>query len=74
MLFLSAAVFATAVVNYHETREREIGKYAPALNCGMVDPETTIPKFLEALEDAGMSKIVKENQKQLDAWLAENNK
>ena len=52
----------------------EIGKYAPALNCGMVDPETTIPKFLEALEAAGMSKIVEENQKQLDAWLAENNK
>lgn len=48
----------------------EIGKYAPALNCGTVDPETTIPKFLDALEAAGMSKIIEENQKQLDAWLA----
>lgn len=48
----------------------EIGKYGPALNCGTVDPETTIPKFLEALETAGMSKIIEENQKQLDAWLA----
>ena len=48
----------------------EIGKYGPALSCGTVDPETTIPKFLEALETAGMSKIIEENQKQLDAWLA----
>ena len=48
----------------------EIGKYGPALNCGTVDPEETLPKFLEALEAAGMSKIIEENQRQLDEWLA----
>ena len=47
----------------------EIGKYGPALNCGVVDPESMIPTFLDALEAAGMSKIIEENQKQLDAWL-----
>lgn len=46
-----------------------IGQYAPALECGTVDPEQMIPKFLDALETAGMSKIIEENQKQLDAWL-----
>lgn len=48
-----------------------IGQYAPALDCGIVDPETMIPEFLEALEAAGMSKIIEENQKQLDLWLAQ---
>ena len=48
----------------------EIGKYAPALNCGTVDVDSTLPKFLDALEAAGMSKIIEENQRQLDEWLA----
>lgn len=47
-----------------------IGQYGPALECGIVDPETMIPEFLEALEAAGMSKIIEENQAQLDLWLA----
>lgn len=47
-----------------------IQQYGYPLECGTVDPETTIPEFLEALEAAGMSKIVEENQAQLDAWLA----
>ena len=48
----------------------EIGKYGPALNCGTVDPEDMLPKFLDALEAAGMSKIIEENQRQLDEWFA----
>ena len=48
----------------------EIGKYGPALNVGTVDPEDMLPKFLDALEAAGMSKIIEENQRQLDEWLA----
>ena len=48
----------------------EIGKYGPSLNCGVVDPEDILPTFLDALEAAGMSKIIEENQKQLDAWMA----
>ena len=48
----------------------EIGKYGPALNVGTVDTESMLPKFLEALDAAGMNKIIEENQRQLDAWLA----
>ena len=48
-----------------------IQTYGPALSCGTVDPETTIPEFLEALEAAGINTIIAENQRQLDAWLAE---
>lgn len=48
-----------------------IGQYAPALACGTVDPDEMIPEFNKALKDAGMDKIIEENQKQLDAWLAE---
>jgi putative aldouronate transport system substrate-binding protein len=47
-----------------------IGQYAPALECGIVDPEEMIPEFVSALEDAGMNEIIAENQAQLDAWLA----
>ena len=48
----------------------EIGKYGPALNVGTVDPEDMLPKFLDALEAAGINKIIEENQRQLDEWLA----
>lgn len=48
-----------------------IGQYAPALECGTVDPETMIPEFLEALEAAGISKIIEENQAQLNEWLSQ---
>ena len=48
-----------------------VGQYAPALECGTVDPDETIPAFLQALEDAGFAEVIAENQAQLDAWLAQ---
>ncbi len=39
MLFLSAAVFATAVVNYHETREREIENRLDVIRSGYAQLE-----------------------------------
>ena len=47
-----------------------IGQYAPALECGTVDPEEMIPQFVEALEAAGIDQVIAENQAQMDAWLA----
>ena len=47
-----------------------IGQYAPALECGIVDPNVVLPEFLSALETAGIDKVIAENQAQLDAWLA----
>lgn len=47
-----------------------INQYYAALDCGSVDPDTELPKFIQALKDAGMDDIVAAKQEQLDAWLA----
>lgn len=46
-------------------------KYANALECGSINPQEALPKFLKELEDAGINRIIAEKQKQLDAWFAE---
>jgi putative aldouronate transport system substrate-binding protein len=43
-------------------------QYKIALEDGMLDPDTTLPKYISALKDAGIEKYVAEKQKQLDAW------
>ena len=40
------------------------------ITTGSVDPEETMPEFLDRLETAGASKNKKKKQAQLDAWLA----
>lgn len=47
-----------------------ITQYLPGLMCGSVDPESEIPKFVQALNDAGYQDILKAKQEQLDAWSA----
>lgn len=49
-----------------------INQYLPGLMCGSVDPETEIPKFVSALNDAGYQAILDAKQEQLDNWIAEN--
>ena len=49
------------------------GEYAPGLETGTTDPETELPKFIEALKNAGIDKIIAEKQKQLDEFLAQQN-
>lgn len=49
-----------------------ISTYRTALETGTVDPEVELPKFLEALEAAGIDEIIAQNQADLDAWIAEN--
>ena len=44
-------------------------QYVPGLVCGTVDPETTIPEFLSALEAAGIDNVIAAKQEQLNAWL-----
>lgn len=48
-------------------------QYIDALNAGAVDPKEELPKFLEALDNAGMQKVITEKQTQLDAWTASKN-
>lgn len=48
-----------------------INQYVTSLEYGTVsDLEGTYQEFIEALDNAGMNKLVEENQKQLDEWLA----
>ncbi len=49
-----------------------IKQYYSALDCGSVDPEEELPKFIQALKDAGIDTIIAEKQAQLDEWLANN--
>ena len=46
-------------------------QYALALDCGAVDPETELPKFLAALDAAGMQTYLNEANAQLAAFLGE---
>ncbi|WP_019637287.1 ABC transporter substrate-binding protein [Paenibacillus fonticola] len=50
-----------------------VNQYLPGLVCGALDPETTIPKFVQALNDAGAEAIIKSKQEQLDQWIAAQN-
>lgn len=50
-----------------------IAQYQGILNCGAVDPAVELKEFNQALKDAGIDKVIAENQKQLNDWL-ENNK
>ena len=45
-------------------------KYENALNCGTLDPETALPKFVSELKDAGIDAVIAEKQAQLDTWMA----
>lgn len=44
-------------------------QYVPALVSGSQDPETVLPKFLQALKDAGADRVIQAKQDQLDRWL-----
>lgn len=47
-------------------------QYLPGLVCGSLDPDTTIPKYIQALNDAGAQTVIQKKQEQLDKWLSEN--
>lgn len=49
-----------------------ISQYAPSLNAGAIDPADALPDFIDGLKAAGIDSIIAENQRQFDAWLAEN--
>ena len=46
-------------------------QYLTTINCGAMDPDTVLPEFQAALKAAGIDNVIAENQKQLDAWMAE---
>ncbi len=48
-----------------------VDQYYVALLTGSMDPDENIPVFNEALYNSGLQTIIDEKQRQLDAWLAE---
>jgi putative aldouronate transport system substrate-binding protein len=46
-------------------------KYQIGLECGALDPETDLPKFIDELKSAGLDTVIAEKQAQLDAFLAQ---
>ncbi len=49
-----------------------IAQYAPALECGMVDDvDAALATFNEQLENAGITRIIEENRRQLAEWMAQ---
>ncbi|MNC52006.1 hypothetical protein D3C75_1013290 [compost metagenome] len=51
-----------------------VNQFLPALVSGSLDPDAIIPKFINALKDAGAQAIIDSKQKQLDEWIAAQNK
>ena len=49
-----------------------VDEYYLSLSTGSVDPEKTLPEFIDKLEKAGSQTIIDECQKQLDAWVEAN--
>ena len=47
-----------------------VKQYSGALYSGSGDPDELIPELLEALDDAGINKVIQAKQEQLDAFLA----
>jgi len=47
-----------------------VGEFAVPIEMGRVDPSTAIPEFLAKLDQAGLSTLLEESQRQLDAWKA----
>ena len=47
-----------------------IKEYAYGLEVGAVDVDEVLPKFQQALKDAGIDRVIEEKQKQIDEWLA----
>ena len=64
-------IFNTSnVTSQYAAVNNVIIQYYSGLDCGSVDPETTIPEFNKALKDAGIYDIIAEKQAQYDAWKA----
>ncbi len=59
-----------SVTNEITQLDNVCSKYQIGLECGALDPETTLPVFIEELKAAGIEKVIEEKQRQLDEFLA----
>lgn len=51
-----------------------VSEYAKPLEMGAVNPDEMLPKFLNALDNAGIKDTIAEFQKQIDEWSMNQNK
>lgn len=63
---------STNVENELTACKNVAAKYTVGLEFGKLDPETTLPQFLQELKDAGIDTIIAAEQEQLDQWAAAN--
>lgn len=49
-------------------------EYGPALECGSIDPNENLPKFIDKLYSVGLQNVIDEVNEQYDAWKVANNK
>jgi len=63
---------ASSVKTQYTAVKNVIQQYLPGLICGSLDPDTEIPKFIDALNSAGYQDILKAKQEQLNAWQNNN--
>lgn len=64
----------TPVANQEASVQNVYDQYRMSLECGVVDPETTLAEMNEKLYAAGLQDIIDEKQAQLDQWAQENGK
>lgn len=63
---------STEVENELTACRNVAAKYTVGLEFGKLDPETTLPQFIQELKDAGIDTIIAAEQEQLDAWAEAN--
>jgi putative aldouronate transport system substrate-binding protein len=49
-------------------------EFVPGLETGSADPEVVLPKAIARFKAAGLDRVIREAQRQLDAWYAGNNR
>lgn len=62
---------STPVANEITACSNVVKEYAYGLEVGAVDVDEVLPKFQQALKDAGIDRIIEEKQSQINAWLEE---
>lgn len=64
----------TPVANEEAAVQNVYDQYRMSLECGVVDPESTLDEMNKKMYDAGLQKIMDEKQEQLNAWAEANGK
>ena len=59
----------TPVQNEIAAVQNVYDQYKMSLECGLVDPDETLPKMVEEMKKAGLDEIIAEKQDQLDSWV-----